>query len=122
MITSPLVEGDQGMLDACAPMSGLRLKRDPNGAYDLWQRCYRELWIRDDSHFSRHIAYIHYNPVKHGLALRPVVVVPADGYQWIGSSNSVNSASASSRERAVAAASTTARVRWGAKPSIKSYI
>jgi hypothetical protein len=43
-------------------------------------------------------------------------------YQWVGSSNPVNNASASSRERAVAAASTTSRVRWGAKPSIKSYI
>jgi putative transposase len=58
---------------------GLRLKRDPNGEYNLWQRRYWEHWIRDGSDLTRHIDYIHYNPVKHGLALRPVVVLPVDG-------------------------------------------
>ncbi len=53
----------------------------------------------------------------------PGWVLSLAGYrQCVGSSNPVNKASASSRERAVAAASTTARVRWGAKPSMKSYI
>ena len=33
----------------------------------VWQRRYWELRIRDDQDFTRHVDYIHYNPVKHGL-------------------------------------------------------
>jgi putative transposase len=33
----------------------------------IWQRRYWEHAIRDDVDFERHIDYIHYNPVKHGL-------------------------------------------------------
>jgi len=33
----------------------------------LWQRRYWEHQIRNDLDFSRHMDYIHYNPVKHGL-------------------------------------------------------
>ena len=28
--------------------------------------------IRDERDFNRHVNYIHYNPVKHGLVMRPV--------------------------------------------------
>ncbi|WP_275097362.1 REP-associated tyrosine transposase [Sedimenticola hydrogenitrophicus] len=38
----------------------------------LWQRRYWEHRIRDDRDFSRHMDYIHYNPVKHGLCVRAV--------------------------------------------------
>jgi len=34
----------------------------------IWQRRYWEHGIRDDADSERHIDYIHYNPVKHGLA------------------------------------------------------
>ncbi|MEW6449543.1 MAG: transposase [Pseudomonadota bacterium] len=34
----------------------------------IWQRRYWEHMIRDDADLSRHIDYIHFNPVKHGLA------------------------------------------------------
>jgi putative transposase len=37
----------------------------------LWQRRYWEHRIRDQNDFDRHINYIHYNPVKHGLCERP---------------------------------------------------
>jgi putative transposase len=33
----------------------------------LWQRRYWEHVIRDDSDFERHVNYVHFNPVKHGL-------------------------------------------------------
>lgn len=33
----------------------------------LWQRRYWEHQIRDETDFIRHVDYIHYNPVKHGL-------------------------------------------------------
>lgn len=36
----------------------------------LWQRRYWEHQIRDDADFARHVDYIHYNPVKHGLVKR----------------------------------------------------
>ena len=36
----------------------------------IWQRRYWEHQIRDDRDFEKHMDYIHYNPVKHGLANR----------------------------------------------------
>jgi len=33
----------------------------------IWQRRYWEHLIRDEADFSRHVDYIHMNPVKHGL-------------------------------------------------------
>jgi putative transposase len=36
----------------------------------LWQRRYWEHAIRDEADLMRHIDYIHFNPVKHGLVSR----------------------------------------------------
>jgi putative transposase len=36
----------------------------------IWQRRYWEHAIRDDTDLERHVDYIHYNPVKHGLVNR----------------------------------------------------
>ncbi len=33
----------------------------------FWQPRYWEHCIRDDNDFARHVDYIHWNPVKHGL-------------------------------------------------------
>ncbi len=33
----------------------------------IWQRRFWEHQIRDDNDYQRHLDYIHYNPVKHGL-------------------------------------------------------
>ena len=38
----------------------------------IWQRRFYEHVLRDDTDYARHIDYIHYNPVKHGLAARPI--------------------------------------------------
>ena len=38
----------------------------------IWQRRYWEHQIRDEDDLSRHVDYIHYNPVKHGWVSRPV--------------------------------------------------
>ena len=38
----------------------------------IWQRRYWEHQIRDDVDLARHVDYIHYNPVKHGLVARAV--------------------------------------------------
>ncbi len=37
----------------------------------IWQRRFWEHVIRDQTDFNRHCDYIHYNPVKHGLADSP---------------------------------------------------
>ena len=34
----------------------------------LWQRRYHDHIIRDEEDFARHLDYLHFNPVKHGLA------------------------------------------------------
>ena len=36
----------------------------------LWQRRFWEHVIRDDADLERHIDYVHFNPVKHGLVKR----------------------------------------------------
>jgi putative transposase len=41
-----------------------RLKR---GEAAIWQRRFWEHTIRDLDDYNRHLDYIHYNPVKHGL-------------------------------------------------------
>ena len=37
----------------------------------VWQRRFWEHVIRDEEDWRKHVDYIHYNPVKHGLANRP---------------------------------------------------
>lgn len=37
----------------------------------IWQRRFWEDLIRRDQDFIRHVEYIHYNPVKRGLAKAP---------------------------------------------------
>jgi putative transposase len=41
-----------------------RLRKGERG---IWQRRYWEHLIRDEQDYARHVDYIHYNPVKHGL-------------------------------------------------------
>jgi putative transposase len=49
---------------------GLQAKRNGRGEYALWQRRFWEHTIRDETDFARHVDYIHYNPIKHGLVER----------------------------------------------------
>jgi len=44
--------------------------RQIKGERGVWQRRYWEHLIRDEADFSRHVDYIHINPVKHELVLR----------------------------------------------------
>ena len=41
--------------------------RRRTGEAALWQRRFWEHQIRDERDLQRHVDYIHYNPVKHGL-------------------------------------------------------
>jgi len=51
---------------------GIQLDKNPRGEYLLWQRRYWEHTIQNDEDFRRHVDYIHYNPVKHGLVSRVI--------------------------------------------------
>ena len=54
--------GDEGSLNA---------SRKHRGERGFWQRRFWEHVIRDKDEFARHLDYIHYNPVKHGLVEYP---------------------------------------------------
>ena len=38
----------------------------------IWQKRYWEHLLRDEADFTRHVEYIHYNPVKHGYVTSPI--------------------------------------------------
>jgi len=44
--------------------------RAAKGERGIWQRRYWEHTLRDERDLERHVDYIHYNPVKHGLVSR----------------------------------------------------
>jgi putative transposase len=46
------------------------VERHRNGELALWQRRFWEHTIRNSEDFERHVDYIHFNPVKHGLVSR----------------------------------------------------
>lgn len=54
------------------PGLGLTASRDKRGEGSLWQRRFWEHLIRDETDLSRHLDYIHYNPVKHGYVANVV--------------------------------------------------
>ncbi len=41
--------------------------RIAKGERGIWQRRYWEHTVRDAADFSRHVDYVHFNPVKHGF-------------------------------------------------------
>ncbi len=42
-----------------------------HGRGRLWQPRFWEHWLRDEEDWRRHLDYVHYNPVKHGLVAAP---------------------------------------------------
>ena len=48
---------------------GVQSKRQEQA---IWQHRYWEHMLRDEKDFERHVEYIHYNPVKHGVATAPM--------------------------------------------------
>ncbi|MCP5159310.1 MAG: transposase [Gammaproteobacteria bacterium] len=54
------------------PVERRSLSRTTKGERGIWQRRYWEHLIRDEQDFACHVAYIHFNPVKHGLVIRAV--------------------------------------------------
>ena len=50
---------------------GIKVRKNDRGEFLLWQRRFWEHTIRDDRDYQRHVDYIHFNPVKHGLVSAP---------------------------------------------------
>ena len=50
--------------------AAIPIARRSNGDLALWQSRFWEHTIRNDDDFARHVDYIHFNPVKHGLTPR----------------------------------------------------
>jgi putative transposase len=57
-----------GPVSPAEAASNSRLKKKEKGN---WQRRFWEHMIRDEDDLNSHRDYIHYNPVKHGLATSP---------------------------------------------------
>ena len=54
-------------LPAAGARSASKISKREKG---LWQRRFWEHQIRDEDDLQRHVDYIHFNPVKHGLVRR----------------------------------------------------
>ena len=62
------------------PISASRIKRGEAG---VWQRRFWEHLIKDQDDFARHLDYIHYNPVKHGLVGCPHQWGHSSFHRWV---------------------------------------
>ena len=67
LIKKEFTKRAKGFLDMPEPTVSRKKHREGT----VWQRRYWEHMIRDDRDFSAHCDYIHYNPVKYGLANAP---------------------------------------------------
>jgi putative transposase len=50
--------------------NGVAIEQNQRGEYSLWQSRFWEHTLRDETDVSRHVDYIHFNPVKHRLVTR----------------------------------------------------
>lgn len=59
-----------------------KVHRGIQGRVDIWQRGWWEHNIRNEADFERHLHYIHYNPVYHGVAAHPEDWVYSSFAEW----------------------------------------
>ena len=62
----------QALLPYHLPLQQLSASYRARQEKGIWQRRFYEHQIRDEEDFQRHMDYLHYNPVKHGLVQRVV--------------------------------------------------
>lgn len=53
-----------------------------SGSMKFWQKGFWDHVIRDEQDFVRHLDYIHYNPVKHGLVETPEAWAHSSFVDW----------------------------------------
>jgi putative transposase len=63
-----------------AAISQARVKRHERG---IWQKRFWEHRIRSQTDLARHVNYIHYNPVKHGLVRCPHAWPHSSFQRWV---------------------------------------
>jgi putative transposase len=61
----------------------LKSRCDAAGTVHVWQERFWDHVIRDEEDLSRHLDYVHYNPVKHGLVARPEEWVCTSYQHWL---------------------------------------
>ena len=54
-----------------------------DGRRGVWQPKFYEHTIRDQDDFNKHLDYIHYNPVKHGLVKCPHEWEWSSFHRWV---------------------------------------
>jgi putative transposase len=57
-----------GFSRSIPPGETLSASRRVRGERGIWQRRYWEHTVRDERDYAAHMDYIHFNPVKHGVA------------------------------------------------------
>ncbi len=60
--------------------SDSRMRKKERG---IWQRRYWEQLVRDETHFQHCLDYIHYNPIKHGHAVRALDWPHSSFKHWV---------------------------------------
>lgn len=73
----------QRFLAAGARESVRSTSRRRRGERSVWQRRFWDHVIRDDDDLDRHMNYIHYNPVKHGLSTCPHAWSHSSFAKWV---------------------------------------
>jgi putative transposase len=69
----------RGMAPAPERSASQTSKRDKG----IWQRRYWEHQIRDEGDLARHVDYIHFNPVKHGLVAQVKDWPHSSFHKWV---------------------------------------
>lgn len=64
MIKAHVSKNCAHLIDTQIVRSASRVSRRES---DFWQRRFWEHQLRDERDYERHVDYLHYNPVKHGL-------------------------------------------------------
>lgn len=57
--------------------------RSRHGGRGVWQPRFYDHLIRDDDDLTRHLDYIHYNPVKHGKVACPHAYTHSSFAKWV---------------------------------------
>lgn len=63
----------------------LRPSQIARGERGIWQRRFWERSLLDEHDLRSHVEYIHYNPVKHGLAARAIDWPYSSFHRWVAS-------------------------------------
>lgn len=67
-----------------APQDDLSASRRKHRERNVWQRRFWEHTIQSEDDFSKHLDYIHYNPVKHAWVACPHLWPYSSFRHWVG--------------------------------------